>query len=97
MATKITLEADPDDQLFYVADVTQWLTDNSTSAASFVLVVSGVKVLAQSAPQGDRGGLLPAKLQLLDDNTQDPQCTWRVTTADGQQFDKTLHFTKVSN
>lgn len=97
MATKITLEADPDDQLFYVADVTNWLTDNSTSVASFVLVPVGVKVLSQASPQGDRSGLLPAKLQLLDDGTVDPHCTWRNTTADGQQFDKTMYFTKVSN
>lgn len=89
---KWTLDVDPDDQVFYVYNVTQWLTDNSTSAVSFTLIPTGVSVMSQSAPQGDRGGLLAAKLQIATGFSGTPSCTARIVTADGQQFDKTMYF-----
>lgn len=90
---KWTIDKDPDDKLNYVADVTQFLSDSGTSAASFEVVTDGsVSLLQKGAPQGDRSGLLPVKL------TGAPgSCTFRVTTADGQQFDKTIYFKSVSN
>ena len=95
---KWTLEVDPDDEVFYVADVGNWLTDNSTTTTSFLLVPTGVTVIEQGLPQGDRGALLPAKLRFTDaTGTTERSCTWRVTTADGQRFDKTMYFKPVQN
>jgi len=94
---KWTLQVDPDDEVNYVADVTQWLIDNATTAASFELIPTGITVLLKGDPQGDRSGLLPAKLKFTSDTVTARSCTWRVTTADGQRFDKTMHFTPVQN
>jgi hypothetical protein len=94
---KWTLDVDPDDKVFYVFNVTQWLTDNSTSAVSFTLIPTGVTVISQADPQGDRGGLLAAKLQIASGFTGTASCTARVVTADGQQFDKTMYFNQVQN
>lgn len=92
-----TLDVDPDDEVFYVADVTQWLIDNATTAVSFELIPMGVEVLEKGSPQGDRSGLMPAKLKLTTDTVTTRSCTWRVTTADGQRFDKTMYFVQVQN
>lgn len=94
---KWTLQVDPDDEVNYVADVTQWLIDNATTAASFELIPVGIEVLLKGTPQGDRSGLLPAKLKFTSDSLSTRYCTWRVTTADGQRFDKTMHFVEVQN
>ena len=94
---KWTLQVDPDDEVNYVADVTQWLIDNATTAASFELIPVGIEVLLKGAPQGDRSGLLPAKLKFTTDALSTRTCTWRVATADGQRFDKTMHFVAVQN
>lgn len=94
------LDVDPNDEVNYVWNVTQWLIDNSTSAASFTLVPEpegSVTVLEKGSPQGDRSGLLPAKLKVDFTGTPTPLCTARVKTADGQQFDKTINFKKVQN
>lgn len=93
---KWTVDKDPDDKLFYVANVTKDLTDSGTTAVSFEAVVSGVTVLAQAAPQGPSGGLLAVKLGGFgeDDNTF---CTFRVTCANTEQFDRTIWFNRVSN
>lgn len=92
-----TLQVDPDDEVNYVADVTQWLIDNATTAVSFELIPTGVEVMEKGAPQGDRSGLLPAKLKFTTDTVPSRSCTWRTTTADGQRFDKTMHFVAVQN
>lgn len=92
-----TLDVDPNDKVFYVADVTEWLTDNATTATSFDLVTDGVTVLEKGAPQGDRGGLLPVKLEMTAGEFATRLCTFRTTTADGQQFDKTMKFKLVQN
>jgi hypothetical protein len=96
-AGKWTLDADPDDELWYVGDMTKWLTDNATTTASFELVPVGVEVLAKGDPQGDRGALLPAKLKMAPLPGTPPFCTFRVLTADGQRFDKTMYFNLVQN
>lgn len=92
-----TLQVDPDDEVNYVADVTQWLIDNATTVASFELIPLGIEVMLKGSPQGDRSGLLPAKLKFSSDVLPTRSCTWRVTTADGQRFDKTMHFVAVQN
>lgn len=94
---KWTLDVDPDDEVFYVANVTKWLTDNSTSAASYSIIPTGVTVLSQADPQGDRGGLLAAKLKLTSSDNSAKSATFRVKTADNQQFDKTMYFKLVQN
>lgn len=91
---KHTLDVDFDDEVNYVADVTQWLVDSATSTRSFTLVPEGATVLDQGLPQGELGGLLPVKLKV---NAQPAFCTFRVTTTDNQQFDKTMHFKQVEN
>jgi hypothetical protein len=96
---KWTLDVDPDDEVNYVADVRQWLIDNNTEVESFVLETMGLQVLAQGLPQGDRNGLLPVKLKVNFDTEPPffPHCTFRVTTTDDQQFDKTMWFNQVEN
>lgn len=96
-AGKWRLPVDPDDEVNYVFDVTQWLIDNATTAVSFELVPVGVTVLLKGTPQGDRSGLLPAKLKLTEGAASERYCTARTTTADGQKFDKTMYFDPVQN
>lgn len=91
-----TLDVDKNDEVNYVGNVTKWLTDNGTSAISFTPVVQNVTVMAQSAPQGPSGGLLPVKLKVTFGNGES-FCTFRVKTADNQQFDRTVWFKQVEN
>lgn len=90
------LDVDSNDEVNYVANVTQWLTDNSTSTLDFTPVPVGCTLLLKGTPQGDLGGLLPVKLK-VDFDVADPHCTFRVDTEDGQQFDKTIWFKQVTN
>lgn len=92
-----TIDADPDDELYYVANVVQWLTDSATETASFETVPQGVVVLLKGAFQGALGGLLPVKLKVPFSDTGDTFCTFRTTTLDGQKFDKTIWFNRVDN
>lgn len=92
-----TMDVDADDEVNYVGNVTKWLTDNGTTAASFVPVVRNVTVLLQGPPQGPSNGLLPVKLKVNFTDTGETYCTFRVTTADGQRFDRTVWFKKVEN
>lgn len=94
---KHTLDVDKDDEVNYAFDVTQWLIDSDTTVQSFELVVQGVTVLVKGTAQGERGGLLPAKLKVNFAEETTPFCTARVTTADDQQFDKTMWFKPVEN
>lgn len=95
---KWTLEVDPDDEVFYVADVSQWLIDNATTATAFSPILTGMTDLQPGqTPQGDRGGLLPVKLKFSDGVFTERSCTFRVSTADGQRFDKTMYFVQVQN
>lgn len=92
-----TIDTDPDDELYYVADVRQWLADSSTEVLSFELVTDGVTLMEQGLPQGERKGLLPVKLKVPFDGVSQPYCTFRIDTQDGQQFDKTIWFKQVQN
>lgn len=92
-----TLDVDPADEVNYAANVIKWLYDSTTTAASFEPVPStGVTVLEQGAPQGPLNGLLPTKLKVLF-TVPEPFLTHRVTTADGQIFNKTVWFKQVKN
>lgn len=90
------LDVDTNDEVNYVANVTQWLTDNSTSTLDFTPVPVGCTLIVKGTPQGDLGGLLPVKLK-VDFDVADPHCTFRVDTEDEQQFDKTIWFKEVVN
>lgn len=96
-----TIDTDPNDILDYVGIVTQWMMDNSCSGLSFDVVSRGVTVLQKDPIQGELGDLLPVKLQVtyLEDGEDEPESyiTFRVTTDDEQQFDKTIWFNKVQN
>lgn len=93
---KWTIDKDPDDKLFYVANVTKDLTDSGTTAVSYEPIISGVTLLAQAAPQGPLGGLLAVKLGGFGED-DDTFCTFRVTCANTEQFDRTIWFKRVSN
>lgn len=93
---KLTLDIDPDDKLWYIGNVTQQLADSGTTAVSFTTLLEGLTLLESGAPQGDRGGLLPVKLQGISNVNGEIKCTWRVICANGEQFDRTLYFKKVS-
>lgn len=90
------LDVDANDEVYYVANVNQWLLDNNTTASDFTPVTSGCTVLLKGLPQGDNGGLLPVKLK-VDFGVAEAYCTFRVDTEDGQQFDKTMWFKEVTN
>ena len=91
------LDKDPDDKLWYVGNVTAQLIDSATTAVSFEVVPQGVEMLEKGAPQGPSGGLLPVKLGGMGAAGTESFCTFRVTCANGEQFDKTMHFDRVSN
>ena len=94
---RIYIDKDPNDKLFYVADVTQQLVDSATSAVSFEAVPVGVTVLEKGAPQGELGGLLPVKLDGMGELDEDSYCIFRVTCENGEQFDRTIWFNLVEN
>lgn len=94
---KWTIDKDPEDKLWYVGNVTAALTDGATTAVSFEPIVDGVSVLEQGAPQGSLGGLLPVKLGGMGAQNTESYCTFRVTCANGEQFDRTIYFNRVSN
>lgn len=89
------LDKDPDDKLYYVADVTAALRDGATSAASFEAIPQGVTVLEVGKPQGELGGLLPVKLGSMTGT--ESCCVFRVTCANTEQFDRTIWLNKVDN
>lgn len=90
------LDVDTDDEVNYVGNVIKWLTDNNTSTSSFEALSEGCTVILKDVPQGTRGGLLPVRLK-VDFEAIDPHITFRVSTEDEQQFDKTIWFNKVEN
>ena len=94
---KWTIDKDSDDKLWYVANVTAALTDGATTCASFEALPQGVTILEKGLPQGNLGGLLPVKLDGMGAANTESYCTFRVTCANGEQFDKTIYFNRVSN
>lgn len=87
------IDVDPDDIRNYVADVSAELTNSNTTAASCVLVLQGMIAVGSVTIQD---GLIATKLQgdSMSDTT-DNFCTFRVTCANGEQFDKTIFFKQV--
>lgn len=91
------IDKDPDDKLYYVANVTNQLADSATTAVAFEVIPQGVEVLEQGAPQGERGGLLPVKLTGMGPNDTESFCTFRVICENTEQFDRTIYFNRVDN
>lgn len=85
------------DKLFYVADVSRDLSDSGTTAASVsAAVVVGATLLV--APVLQAGGLIVLKVGQLDTSPSGSNyITLRVTCADGEQFDRTIHFNVISD
>jgi hypothetical protein len=89
------VDKDPDEQSFYVANITKELTDRGTTAVSVEPVVKGVEILIQPQIQGN---FVVIKLGGLD-ATAGAENYWtaRVTCANGERFDRTMWFNKVDN
>jgi len=89
------IDKDPEDKRYYVADVTNDLADSATTAASVEAVVAGVTVLEGPQIQGNR---VVVKLGGLDTAPGAVNyCTFRVTCANSEQFDRTIYFNRVDN
>lgn len=90
------IDKDPEDKRYYVADVTNDLTDSDTTATSVECVVAGVTVLEGPSIQA---GKIVVKLGGLDTASSGAvnYCTFRVTCANSEQFDRTIYFNRVDN
>ena len=91
------IDKDPNDKLYYVANVISQLVDSATTAVSFEAIPEGITLLEKGTPQGERGGLLPVKLEGMGMDGAESFCLFRVTCANGEQFDRTIHFNRVDN
>lgn len=87
---KWTMDVDPDDESYVVADVTADLLDRGTTASSVTAVISGVIVLEGPTMQGV---LAVAKLTMdMVANVAARFITFRVRCANGERFDRTIYF-----
>lgn len=83
---------DPDDDRFYTIDVAQDLTDSATTAATVVAIVAGVTVTRVPLIQGSK---IVVKLSGLDVSPNGLNfCTFRITCANTEQFDRTIWFVR---
>lgn len=88
-------EKDVNDKKYYVADVSKDLTDGATTAVDVEALVTGVTILEAAEVQGS---LMVVKLGGLDTSPNaSNSCTFRVTCANGEQFDRTIYFKAVDN
>ena len=83
----------PEDERYYVADISIDIAEMGTTATKVEPFVAGVKVLEQPVIQG---ALIPVKLGGFDTLRGALNfCTFRVTLANGEQIDRTLWFSQV--
>jgi hypothetical protein len=83
-------EKHPLDERYWVADMTIDLAERGTTAVKVEAIVAGVTVLQEPVIQGK---LIPIKLGGFNAATSAVNfCTFRVTCADGQRFDRTIWF-----
>lgn len=83
---------DPDDDRFYYADISKDLTDSGTTALTVATIVSGVTV---SSAAVIIGSILKVKLIGLDVTASPVNfCTFRVTCANTEVFDRTIFFVR---
>lgn len=91
---KNVLEKDPNDKLYYAANIGADLANSSTTAASVIAVAEGVEVLEGPEIQGN---VIIVKLGGMGTGITDSFCTFRVTCANSEQFDRTIYFRPVEN
>lgn len=84
------IDVDADDHNYVVANVGNDLTDRATTASSVAAVLNGVTVLEGPDVQGS----LMVALVTIDQvaNVLDPSITFRITCANTERFDRTIHF-----
>jgi lysophospholipase L1-like esterase len=83
-------EKHPLDERYWVADITIDLDERATTAKSVERIVAGVTVLEEPVIQGK---LIPVKLGGFNAATGAINyCTFRVTCANGERFDRTIWF-----
>ena len=83
-------EKHPLDERFWVANLTIDLDERKTTAVSVEVIAAGVTVLQQPVIQGK---LIPVKLGGFNAATGAVNfCTFRVTCANGERFDRTIGF-----
>ena len=83
-------EKHPLDERYWVANITVDLDERATTAVSVVAIVAGVTLLEQPVIQGK---LIPVKLGGFNAATGAANfCTFRVTCANGERFDRTIWF-----
>jgi hypothetical protein len=83
-------EKHPLDERYWVANITVDLAERGTTAVSVEAIVAGVTVLQQPVIQGK---LIPVKLGGFNAATGAVNfCTFRVTCANGERFDRTIWF-----
>lgn len=89
-ACKWWSEKHPLDERYWVANLTIDLAERGTTAVSVEAIVAGVTVLQQPVIQGK---LIPVKLGGFNAATGAVNfCTFRVTCANGERFDRTISF-----
>lgn len=92
------IDKDPNDDLYYARDVQDDLAAMSTTAAAVVALVDGVELTEAGFIQGTmmiakvKGGV--SALSSLDAVNS---LTFRITCANGEQFDRTIFFNMVEN
>jgi len=80
----------PLDERYWVANLTVDLDERKTTAVSVEVIAAGVTVLQQPVIQGK---LIPVKLGGFNAATGAANfCTFRVTCANGERFDRTIWF-----
>ena len=83
-------EKHPLDERYWVANLTIDLDERKTTAVSVEVIAAGVTVLQQPVIQGK---LIPVKLGGFNAATGAVNfCTFRVTCANGERFDRTIWF-----
>jgi len=83
-------EKHPLDERYWVANLTVDLDERKTTAVSVAVIAAGVTVLQQPVIQGK---LIPVKLGGFNAATGAANfCTFRVTCANGERFDRTIWF-----
>lgn len=84
------IDVDPDDHNYVVGNVGNDLTDRATTASAVECICNGTTVLAGP----DAQGALMVAMVTIDQAAAvaEPSVTFRVTCANGERFDRTIHF-----
>jgi len=90
-----SLEKDADDESYFVADISNDLTDSNTSASAVLAQPVGVSVLVPAVIQGS---LILVKLGGMDTLPAGVNyCDLRIDCANSERFYRTIQFNRVDN